>query len=42
MIERREREGERKKGRRIYIEREGEIRERERELKGIEVKGIER
>ena len=40
MIERREREGESKKGRRRYIEREGEIREidreREREVKGIE------
>ena len=31
MIERREREGERKKGRRRDIEREGEIREIERE-----------
>ena len=36
MIERREREGEREKGRRRAIEREGEIREREG------VKGIER
>ena len=36
MIERRERKGERKKGRRKYIEREGEIREREKEVKGIE------
>ena len=34
MIERRQRE--RKKGRRRDIEREGEIREREREAKGIE------
>ena len=34
MIERREREGEREreKGRRRYIERMGEIREREREM----------
>ena len=33
---------ERKKGRRIDIEREGEIREREREVKGIErVKGAQ-
>ena len=41
MIERREREGERKrkKGRRRDIERDGEIRERERER---DVKGIER
>ena len=30
MIERREREGEREKGRRRVIEREGDIRERER------------
>ena len=36
MIERRQREGERKKGRMRDIEREGEIREREREVKGIE------
>ena len=32
---------ERKTGRKRDIEREGEIREREREVKGIEVKGIE-
>ena len=47
MIERREREGEREKGRRGDIEREGEIREREREVKGIKRdrvkgRGIER
>ena len=34
MIKRREREGQRKKGRRKDIERDGEIRERERDREG--------
>ena len=47
VIERREREGERERGRRRDIKREGEIREREREVKGIKRervkgRGIER
>ena len=36
MNEEREKERERKKDRRRYIERKGEIRERERDVKGIE------
>ena len=41
MIKRRQREGERKKGRKGDIEREGEIRERERGERDREVKGAQ-